>query len=205
MGNLTYPHVLVPGTVENINHVQENFTAIATKFNSTLLQDDNLKSPTNAVWRPVHQAQGWIAGSTPVGTYVMTTMGGQMVLESDADGAAVWHPISADVAVPGKTTQIRLAGGLVVNGTSVSSVTFVIHLYAVSSVTGGAFVLAYTHGSSVENMAASPGASSITRMNTGEVTLPAAGSYYLAVTTLSATTPLNSLVQVTAAVEMRHV
>lgn len=204
MAQVSLPHTLVAGALENVAHVQNNFTTLRDHINTALIGDDNLTSPNNSVWRPMFRVGGsYVDSGFTAATYLLQFAGSP---QSVAGGlhrvTPVWHPVSADLAVAGKTTQVRVAADLLTNNTA-PGVNLTIGLYPIATV-GGAANVAITLGTVVASVAfTAPVSTSALRSEGTAVTLPAAGSYVFGLV-LSGTVAANSTVTINAVLEMRH-
>jgi hypothetical protein len=168
------------------------------------LQDLNLASPNNGVWTPLFSAE-------PMRTINAT--GSIVVIAAQGDGVAsgssaatniidVLHIAGADLAVTGKTTQLRVHAVVSCNATA-PACTFTYSLCPLT-VAGGAGVITVTAGAAVGSVAiASPSASASTGAVGTAFTVPADGAYVL--TTLpSVAQAANSFTVHNICVEFRH-
>lgn len=101
-----------------------------------LVDDTQLASPTSAVWRTVAQCEygSGIAGLSTTPCYV----GGSAIIASGGAGNAVrglWIPDSADIAVAGKTTRLRVRS-LIIPNTINPSITITWGLYPITAISG---------------------------------------------------------------------
>lgn len=206
VGEPRVPTKINTALVEVRDHINNALIGTDNITNASLL-DTDLASPNNSVWRPVFQVGGSaVAGGTTAGTYGMASGIGAVVLSTGPNvfPIPVWHSVGADLAVAGKTTQVRVRADVVVNATA-PAVNFTVGLYPITA-SGGAnnSTITYTIGSVVASaLFTTPSASIPTRAEGTAVSLPAAGSYLFAVV-VSGTASANSLSSITAVLEMRH-
>jgi hypothetical protein len=205
MAQLNLSHTLTAGQPENINDVQDNFQDIVDHVNNALIGDDNLTSANNSVARTLFQATSPVPGSTTAATYLIGAFDALASgTSAGATGARIplWHPVSADATVGGKTTQVRVVADLAVNGTA-PTVNFTVGLHSVTA-SGGASAMALTAAAaSASTTFTTPSANSVNRSESSWISLPSAATYAMGVV-VSGTVSANSLVSITARLEMRH-
>lgn len=171
--------------------------------------DASLSSPNNPVPRVAFQASAFIPGGAGVDTYLFPG-GSTMALSSTATShylCPVWVPNLTDFAVAGKTTQARIVAHMVVNAVA-PGVSFVVNVNGITIVGGsGSSSMTFALGGGLPTNATftTPAAGSKTRAvsSWAALSLLTAGAYCLVVAP-SGTIAANSLVTVSAAVEMRH-
>lgn len=205
MSSLSLPWDDIPGQPNNINHVMENDEAIRDKINGNI-NGDNLAADVLGP-RVLLQAISPLVATTAAGTYLIGAF--DALLSGGAAGATgarvpLWHPVAADLAVAGRTTQVRVVADLLVNGTAPAA-SFVTGLHLVTP-SGAANVMTLTAGAAVAAVpvVTTPAANSQSRSEGGWVALPAAGSYALGVVVSGGPIAAGSLVALTARLEMRH-
>ena len=116
MAQLTLSHTLVPNTPENINDVQDNFDDITAHLNTALVGADNLTSPNYSVARVVRSRRFVRHGRTAASTRLMGTAVGTFPVGFGIEHQVpIWHPVSASLAVTGKTTQVRVRADVACN------------------------------------------------------------------------------------------
>jgi hypothetical protein len=168
--SLAYPHVLVPGTPENVSDVEDNFQAIKTWANGNV-DATNLAATADpatlmGAYRPVAEAPFYIGGGLAAGTYYVTS-GGFLGLSGLAQGAApMVCPINlADHAVSGLVTQFRIQASTVTNATA-PGVSLTFQLCGITASAGGSGAISVT-------LTAPVAGSGVTR------TTPASGSNFI--------------------------
>jgi hypothetical protein len=203
--NLALPHLLVPGTPNNVNHVQENDNALRDKINGNI-NGDNLSADVLGVWRPLLVTRGFVTGSIAVGTYALEPNAGTSPLTTNGFRPALWWPISADVAVAGRTARLRLAAILGVN-TIAPGATLTVELRRITAIAGGAADMSLTVAAAALSVAfATPAASARSRGASSEIDLTslAADPYLVTVSVSGGTTVVNSMTTLSVALELRH-
>jgi hypothetical protein len=174
MTSLAYPHVLVAGTPENINDVEDNFQAIKTWANGNV-DATNLAATADPVtlmgrYSTVDEVSLRL-DSTYTGATTYTGVDGgtgaaPMAAGLTSTATAMICPINlADYAVSGLTTQFRVQASTITN-TIAPGVSFTFGLYGIASVIGVSSNIGFT-------LTAAVAGSGVTR------TTPAASSNFV--------------------------
>ena len=177
------------------------------------LEDLNLASPNNAVYRTVFRSGATIGDDVLAATYLLgrnatgaiitsgtttTTTGGEWV------DLPLLPIVAADYTVDGKTTKLRVRAQVAANATQ-PTITFTFGLYPIS-VAGAADNLTFTAGTVVAGSTvaiASPAASTVTAGASAEFDVPTDGAYALGVVT-SGTLTNDNTSYLSALLQMRH-
>lgn len=175
-----------------------------------LVDDTQLASPTNAVWRTVQSCHGPVG---PGGVALSTSLfyfGTTSLVASGGGGAAtaqgIWVPPSAgDIAVVSKTTRMRLRVPFGVNGVA-PGITITWGLYPVTMSGSGAMILTLgtvVAGSTAVATTPALGTAAAPASAGFDFSVLVAGAYIFGVTG-SGTQAANSVVSSQPILEMRH-
>jgi hypothetical protein len=192
-----------------------------TKIADANVTDAKLRSPNNSAYRLIYEANGFLGGAAPSGTYLLgsetfntssTSVGmlrstEQFGISTTSSGGAprVFYFDDADYTVGGLTQKLRLRVQVACNATA-PAINFTFGLYPVT-IAGGANAHVFTTGTVVASSTVAvnaPSASTITSAATSDFTIPSDGSYMLCVA-LSGTQAANSTVSVHSQLQYRHV
>lgn len=172
---------------------------------SAAIADSKLASSVMPIYRQIIRGSVTVVGGAgTAGTYTLQANG-----QTPSGNGNMWliRLDSADLAVSGKTTKLRIKAIATSNGTSVGAVTFTAGLYPVTAFSGGAGALNQTTGAVVSGSTvafASPATNLLTNSNSGDFTLPADG-YYAIGYNLSSDAASNSRFGLDVALEFHHV
>jgi hypothetical protein len=172
------------------------------------ITDAKLASPNNAAWRPVfHDVVTINAGANTAAGIYSWNNGGIILnnITNDTRLMKMWYPITADVAVAGLTTKIRIR--IVAAGNSLSTgVTYTVKLYPVTSIGSGSNVL------NLQLLDAPKVTAPALTITPGwwpsvstAVTLGTISDQHAFGVVTSAATPANAVVNINAYLEMQHV
>lgn len=149
---------------------------------ATQVELDAVRDAVLGVWRTQHQAPGFLPGGTGFGPFLLgagtlPTSGGAVVVPR--------FPVAinaADLAIAGKTTQLRLEYILTTNGTAPAS-DFTLGLHPITGSGGGAGVVSMTMGAAVGSTVTivAPALGTSTRAVSAVFNLPTDGIYTLGV------------------------
>lgn len=206
MGALTIPNSFSAGTTIQSSQVNANNSAIVT-WSQNGLSDDNLSSSAGmyTAYRTIGTATSLIQNSTGGAADYWLTPGGSPRVES-VDTTVQINSIylaSADYAISGRTSKLRIRAQVYVNGTTPAA-TITVGLFPVSSVAGAAGFFQATLGTVVSGSTVpfSPTSGTKNQGNSGDFTFPADGDYAIGIT-LSTNLAANSIVSLAAQLQQR--
>lgn len=161
-----------------------------------------------APWRRVVERLGQIAAATGAGQrfFIGSKGGDAPTTAGGSAGVGVFYFDPADHAEEGKSTKVRLALVLLVNGAAPVS-DFTVALFPVTAVAGAVGVLSITPGSVIAASSVTvvaPAISAMTIAASADFDPPAAGHYILGVNN-SAVTAANSLAVCEVGIDVRNV
>lgn len=173
-----------------------------------VVTDLKLASPNNGVWRTIGEHASGTSPTDVAGTYYVTrTSNPPLVSGTNAIGGVEGLiPIqAASYAVAGKTTQLRIVGVTLINGTAPANT----HTHGLHPITssGGAGLGVVTLGAAVAGSGiavVNPAINTALPFFGPAFTLPADGSYILGFV-ISAAAAANSVRRFAAQVQMRHI
>lgn len=205
MAQLNLSHTLVAGTPENINDVQDNFQDVVDHVNNALIGDDNLTSPNNALWRPIFRVHSWIDNGVNSIRAMLEAQQATSGIDANKMNAPIWIPDTADVAVAGRTANLRVVSHLITNDVA-PGISFTVTLAAISAITGSPAGIIFTP-TPVGNTTVhtTPAASSMSRVESTAFdysTLAATGHCFAV--TPSGNQHASNVTAITAQLEMRH-
>lgn len=216
MGDVSLPFGANNSGTNDWSDVHSNDQAIVDVLNGNV-DDDNLASPNNSVYRTLLSAKGIVGVDQAASTYMLGSSYGSVSAAMNNSGSALTlgnipvHPPEifyfddADYTVAGKTPKLRLRCQVAANGTA-PGITFTFGLRPIT-VAGSADALTYTAGTVVSGSTvaiASPSASTVTSGVNSDFTVPSDGAYALCVVT-SGTIANNAAVGCHAQLQVRHV
>ncbi len=192
---LTYTRTLTAGTVENVNHVTDNFNDVTGWLDSR-----------DSAYASLLTASNYLLGGSTAGDYYFSSSG-ILLKSTTSNAAAPAAPIyfdDADYTKSGKTQKLRLRCQMFPNATAPTG-TLTVKLFPISSVAGAAGLLSVTLGTFVvASNGLSPSASTpITHAGT-DTAIPVDGHYTLGLSA-SGTTAANSVVGIAAQLLTRWV
>lgn len=219
MTTLTYPYTLTAGAPENVNQLNSNLTAISSVINGGItngnlsgsagITDANLASPNNSVYKTIYRAEGFVSAGNPGGlayyflgnTITLFPSGGGTLLQAYVPPVLVMD--SADYAVAGKSTVMRIRAAYASNGTAIGvNVSTALTTYTVG---GAGTAMTYTIGSGTGIVTlTTPAANSTTVGTTSDLSLPSNGNY-LAYIYLSGSPAANHVGHLSVQVQVRNV
>lgn len=188
------------------------FPLTGNNIANATVTDDNLASPNNSTYKTIatgsatwglDQASASILLTTHGTAALGHTSGAAIAAAGNTKITDIIDLNSADYAVAGKTTRLRVRGQVACNATA-PGINFTIGLSTLT-VAGAADNLAFTTAAAVGVNASvtTPAASTITRAAGTDFDFPANGAYCLFAFT-SAAIANNSLVQISAQLQVRN-
>lgn len=203
----TLNSVADPEIASALNAILTWSTAIDTNnlSASANIADSQLAAPASAVRKLVLQAGGQVTGGTG-GIYLLypngailsgTLVGGSFPALWSADSGLSSQP--QDFQLSGRSAYARVRAAVCVNGTA-PTVNFTIGLYPVTS-SGGAGQVALTAGTVLSGSTVAvttPGASSVTGVETAQFALPTSAATYALGVNVSGAPAANSAVGISA-------
>lgn len=183
--SLQQPQIGLPDTTEDVK-IQNNFTTLQNVINGNI-DDTNLKSPLAAYRNLMFQATGVVVGgSSGAGDFLFSSTGVSLIPPATNGTlyAVVWVGDAGlsgqptDFQVVSKAAKARVRGNVAVNNNVAPAATFNVALYSISALSGAGSNIGYTF-SSVSGSGVglvSPAAGTMTGVESGEFTLPAASS-----------------------------
>lgn len=204
---LSEAQTILTGNVDSSNLAPNAVTLAKIADNS--VTDAKLSNPNNAVWRPVFFATSvYSMAAMALNTFYYADLGAPgNPVASGANGTApvLWAPQgTADEAVPGKTTQIRLRTTVTVNGINLGTA-LTMGLYSVSSVTGGSANLIPTLGAAAATTSQNVAAGGTAAAASAPVSLASLSGVYAFAGSIAANGTSGSRCVVNFILEMSHV
>lgn len=207
MATLNITYTLTPGTAENVNHVQQNFSDVTTWANGNI-SDANLV-PSTGVYRTAHSLfthdffRDVGNGTTAATSSLMT---GNAITSGSASSSNLVHAFyiaAADYSITGRTPKMQVRAFALPNGTAPAT-TITVGLYEVTACGGAGFTQSITFGSPVSGTTVafvSPAANSQNIGVSTPFSVPSDG-YYILGATSTGTVAANSVTALSATLQV---
>lgn len=196
------------GTVVDATLHANNYAEIQAVINGNLdsdnisasadINDSQLASANNSVYRTVLRVEGALVGGLSANDYQLTADGAAVSNSNETAGympAGIMYIDPAAFLVSGLSTKYRVLVQLLVNNISQAGRTYKAGLYPISSIAGGNNSLDLTMGTVTtgsEATVAAPAVNSLNQASSSDFTAPAAGHFILGVNVSGGAVPANS-------------
>lgn len=214
----TYPNpqikalAVVNGDVSNTAAIEYKKLNLAGKILGTdiaekTIEETDMMSPNNAVYRVIQTGFGQFGAVTPAATYIIGAGNVISNASNSATSPVLVYLDPADWEVNAKAVKYRVRAQVYTNATA-PAVTLTFGLYPVSTVAGAVGGITVTLGTVTSGSTvaiATPSASTKNQGNSGDFTAPAAGHYALGVVTSGGSTAASSWTVISAQLQQHAI